>query len=236
MEGSGRSFNHLIRAPYNKQMPPTNFPLRSKSAADLRRSVHNYMLIRWTVYLALLAVVTCGLDLLSTYHVAPDLKGEANPVAAVMGTSWSTLYVIKSVCCFVATLFFYFGFRIIRTRAKRLAGIEGCLNILSHLFYKRSVTFFTMVIGAWPKDWSATLAFYGICFATSIVCGSFLASAANVLRLISSPKDLTVFYISSGVVSVVGTCYLVCRFIIDSQKTEQMNPEGAPGADAPSVP
>lgn len=32
MEDSGRSFNHLFRTPYNKQMQPTNFPLRSKFA------------------------------------------------------------------------------------------------------------------------------------------------------------------------------------------------------------
>ena len=37
MEDFGRSFNHLIQTPYNKQMQPTNFPLRSKFAADLRR-------------------------------------------------------------------------------------------------------------------------------------------------------------------------------------------------------
>jgi hypothetical protein len=36
MEDSGRSFYHLISAPYNKQMQPTKFPLRSNFAADLR--------------------------------------------------------------------------------------------------------------------------------------------------------------------------------------------------------
>jgi hypothetical protein len=30
MEDSGRSFNHPIQTLYNKQMQPTNFPLRSK--------------------------------------------------------------------------------------------------------------------------------------------------------------------------------------------------------------
>lgn len=94
------------------------------------------MIGRWTGYFTVCAVVANGLDMLSTVHVSPDLSGEANPVAAFIGMSWSTLWAIKIVCVVVAVPCFYFGLRTIMSRVDRLAGKDGCVELLSYLVYK----------------------------------------------------------------------------------------------------
>ena len=179
----------------------------------------------------MLAVVSNGLDLLSTYHVSPDLKMEANPVVAFIGPSWLTLFAIKIVGSLVAIALFYFGLRTLELRVDRLAGKKGFMNILGYLFYKRSVTRVTMILGAWPKDWGALLAFWGICFSLSVGLGSFLASVSNMLHLVTSPGHLAGLYLCGGVFSAVAACYLTCSFVIGSPKSESFA-----SADVPTGP
>jgi hypothetical protein len=175
------------------------------------------MIKRWTCCFTLLLVVSNSLDILTTYYATPDLSREANPVVAAMGRSWTALFMVKGVFLIALPIVFYLSLRTLGRRCKRLAGKNGCFEIISHLIFKRHVAITELWV--WPKDWGALFAVFGI---GGSVAGVFAINAAiaNMFHLVRSPIHLFVFYSTTTLLSYLVSIYLIYRFLSELIPTE----------------
>ena len=115
------------------------------------------MKTRWTICFIILLLIGNGLDILSTYHVSPDLQLEANPVVISMGRTWKSIFLIKGAGAFMAMLFFHYGLCALERRSNRLEGKESILDIYSFLIYRERVPMIKLLLGGWPRDWGRQL-------------------------------------------------------------------------------
>lgn len=184
------------------------------------------MITRWTLYFTILLVVANGLDILSTYHVSPDLQREANVVVISMGRTWSSVFIIKGLGALTAIMFFYFGLHTLDRRARHLEGKKSICDVYSFLLYKERVPMIKLLIGGKPKDWGAATAVTGVFLAAACLFGGLLGAIGNTFGLVRSVTHLLLLYSICTAIGVTCTGYLLYLFLLKSIKAEPIAPLG----------
>jgi len=175
----------------------------------------------WTIRLALALIVAAVLDILSTYIATPDLSAEGNPFFIMFGRSWTYVIAFKVIGSLFAVVAFAGGLRILQRRVDRLKGISGFVNVLSHLVFKRRVSFGEFVLYGKFKDWPSALAVGAITISIAIVIGGVTGAILNTFKAIRSQTQLIAYFFGTAALDVGIALWLTSQFIVKQQKAEQ---------------
>jgi hypothetical protein len=177
-----------------------------------------YMNKTWTIRLALALIVAGVLDLVSTYIVTPDLSGEGNPFMVVFGRNWVYVVLFKVVGSLLAVGAFAGGLHILQSRVDRLRGITGFVNVISHLVFKRRVSFGEFVLYGRFKDWPSAFAVAGITMGIVPITGGVTAAIFNTLKLIRSQAQLMVILFLTAALGVSISFWVTYQFLVKQRK------------------
>ena len=172
----------------------------------------------WTIRFALVLIVAGVLDLVSTYIASPDLSLEANPFFVMLGRKWAYVITFKVVGSLIAVFAFAGGLRILQSRAARLTGITGFVNVLSHLVFKRRVSFGEFVLYGRFKDWPSAFAVAGIAIGVAPITGGISAAILNTFKVIQSQAQAMAYGLGAAALGVGIALWLTYRFLVKQRK------------------
>ena len=185
---------------------------------NVRPSNDRYMKKVWTIRFALALIVAGVLDLVSTYIASPDLSLEANPFFIILGRNWTYVIVFKVVGSLFAAVMFSRGLKILQSRANRLKEINGFVNVLSHLVFKRKVSFGEFVLYGRFKDWPSAFAVAGITIGIVPITGGISAAILNTFKVIQSQAQAMAYGLGAAALGVGIALWLTYRFLVKQRK------------------
>jgi len=172
----------------------------------------------WTIRFALALVVAGVLDLVSTYIASPDLALEANPFFIMLGRNWTYVIASKVVGSLLAVVAFAGGLRILQSRVDRLKGINGFVNVLSLLVFKRRVSFGEFALYGKFKDWPSALAVGGIAIGIAPITGGIAAAILNTFKVIQSQTQAIIYGLGAAALGVGIALWLTYQFLVKQRK------------------